>query len=168
MHEELDERIDGYLRASGGKLIEQIGFGIHGSVFLVENNRNPFPVAVKFLLEEAPFERECRVYARLGEARVTELMGFQIPRLLARHDQWLAIEMTVVHRPFILDFAGAYLDWPPQFSPEVWAEWEAERRDQFGARWSLVQAVLNELRDEFGIYVLDIHPSNIAFPPDPT
>jgi hypothetical protein len=30
-------------------------------------------------------------------------------------------EMTVVTRPFVLDFAGAYLDWGPEFSDEVLA-----------------------------------------------
>jgi hypothetical protein len=90
-------------------------------------------------------------------------MGFQIPALLAVHEDWLALEMTVVHRPFLLDFAGAYLDEPPEFSPEAWAHWEAERREQFDANWPRVQAVLSELRDEFGIYILDIHPSNLAF-----
>jgi hypothetical protein len=48
MDEELHERINDYLKASGGRLIEQIGFGIHGTVFLVENNLNPVPIGVKF------------------------------------------------------------------------------------------------------------------------
>ena len=156
--------VERYLAETGGKLLEQLGFGIHGSVFLVENNLNPAPVAVKFLRETAPFDREWRVYERLGEFRVTQVLGFQVPVMLNRYDTWRAIEMTVVHRPFLLDFAGAYLDRRPDFSPEVWEEWEASRREQFGANWGLVRAVLNELEEEFGVFVLDIHPSNIAFP----
>jgi hypothetical protein len=42
----------------------------------------------------------------------------------------MVIEMTIVSRPFVLDFAGAYLDSPPEFSAEIWSEWEAEKRDQ--------------------------------------
>ena len=38
----------------------------------------------------------------------------------------------------------------------------AEKRDQFEARWSKVQAVLNALED-LDIYMVDVSPSNIAF-----
>ena len=70
--------------------------------------------------------------------------------------------MTIVVRPFVLDFAGAYLDIPPEFSDEVWAEWEAEKQEQFGARWPTVQAVLAAF-EELDIHLLDVTPNNIAF-----
>src|SRR3989442_10236250 len=33
--------------------------------------------------------------------------------------------MSIVARPFVLDFAGAWLDTPPDFPGETWAEWES-------------------------------------------
>lgn len=70
--------------------------------------------------------------------------------------------MTVVARPFVLDFAGAYLDIPPEFPEETWAEWEAEKREQFESRWPIVQTVLAAL-EELDIHMVDVSPSNIAF-----
>ena len=65
-------------------------------------------------------------------------------------------------RPFVLDFAGAYLDAPPNFPDVTWIEWEAEKREQFAARWPKVQAVLEAL-EELDIHMVDVSPGNIAF-----
>jgi hypothetical protein len=54
-----------------------------------------------------------------------------VPQLVHYDDELLAIEMTIVSPPFCLDFGGAYLDRPPDYSPEVWADWEAEKSDLF-------------------------------------
>jgi hypothetical protein len=70
--------------------------------------------------------------------------------------------MTVVARPFILDFAGAYLDVKPSFSIEIWEEWETKRREEYGDRWPMVRKILDEL-EALDIYMIDVHPSNIAF-----
>jgi hypothetical protein len=70
--------------------------------------------------------------------------------------------MTVVARPFVLDFAGAYLHTPPDFPAEIWIEWEAEKREQFDIRWPEVQAVLGEL-ETLDIHMVDVSPSNVAF-----
>ncbi|HXP60770.1 MAG TPA: hypothetical protein VN829_09775 [Dongiaceae bacterium] len=72
-------------------------------------------------------------------------------------------KMTIVKRPFVLDFAGAYLDARPEFPEDVWADWEAEKREQFEAHWPVVKAILDAF-EELGIYLLDLSPSNIAFP----
>ncbi len=65
-------------------------------------------------------------------------------------------------RPFVLDFAGAYLGVPPHFPGEIWDEWEAEKREQFDTRWPVVESVLGALV-ELGIHMIDVSPSNIAF-----
>jgi hypothetical protein len=70
--------------------------------------------------------------------------------------------MSIVTRPFVLDFAGAYLDRRPDFSEEIWAEWESAKREQFDVRWPRVQAVLTAL-EALDIYMVDVSPSNIAF-----
>jgi len=72
------------------------------------------------------------------------------------------IEMSIVTRPFLLDFAGAWLDAPPDFPDETWVEWEAEKREQFDAHWPKVQAVLGAL-EALDIHMVDVSPSNIAF-----
>jgi len=77
-------------------------------------------------------------------------------------DELRVIEMTIVARPFVLDFAGAYLDVRPEFPEDVWIAWEAEKREQFEQRWRVVQAILEGF-EEFGIYLLDVTPGNIAF-----
>ncbi len=107
-------------------------------------------------------ERERDAYLRLKEAGVTEVLGFNVPQLIRSDNELLTIEMTIVSRPFLLDFAGAYLDAPPHFSEDIWSEWEAEKRDQFESRWPKVQAVLSAL-EELDIYMVDVSPSNIAF-----
>lgn len=70
--------------------------------------------------------------------------------------------MTIVTPPFVLDFAGAWLDVQPEFSEDIWAQWEAEKQEQFGSRWGEARAVLSAL-EEFDIYVLDVSPRNIRF-----
>ena len=70
--------------------------------------------------------------------------------------------MTIVARPFVLDFAGAWVDAPPDFPDQTWAEWEAEKREQFDIHWPKVQTVLGAL-EALDIYMVDVSPSNIAF-----
>jgi hypothetical protein len=70
--------------------------------------------------------------------------------------------MTMVQQPFVLDFAGAYLDQAPTFSDEVMADWRAEKQDQFGARWRDVQGILAVL-EGYGIYMIDVNLGNISF-----
>jgi hypothetical protein len=48
-------------------------------------------------------------------------------------------------------------------SEEAWAEWEAEKREQFEHRWPKVQEILGAL-EELDIHMVDVSPNNIAFP----
>ncbi len=139
-----------------------LGSGTHGSVFAAERNVNPNNSAVKVHKEEDPYQRELRVYERLREAGITSIEGFNVPQLLGNDDELLVLEMTVVRRPFLLDFGGAYLDRPPEFPEEVWADWAERKKELFGADWPTVEDVLCTLRG-YGIYLLDVHQRNIAF-----
>jgi hypothetical protein len=49
-----------------------------------------------------------------------------------------------------------------EFSEDVLAEWEREKREQFGARWPEVRAIINELQG-YGIFLIDVNPGNISF-----
>ena len=102
------------------------------------------------------------MYERLREASVIQITGFNVPKLISFDDSLRVIEMTIVKQPFVLDFAGAYLDTLPEFSEELWTEWERDKREQFGTRWPAVQQILSAF-EELGIHLIDISPSNIAF-----
>jgi hypothetical protein len=148
------------------QLTERLGFGIHGIIFSAENKFHLGKCVLKAHRDEEPFWRELSVYERLVAEDIGEILGFNVPDLLGADEGLRIIEMSLVARPFVLDFAGAYLDKLPEFSEEIWAEWEAEKRELFGPRWQTVEMVLAALR-QLKIYMVDISPSNIAFL-DPT
>ncbi len=105
--------------------------------------------------------REKQVYERLRRLAVTRVLGFNVPLVIGWEDGLRVIEITIVKRPFVLDFAGAYLDARPEFAEGVWKDWEAEKREQFEDRWPEVQRVLGAF-EELGVYLLDVSPGNIA------
>jgi hypothetical protein len=151
--------------ASRNKLTvhESLGGGIHGSVFLVQRNTTLGGTALKIFNSREFFERELQVYERLKAAQIREILGFAVPQLIGANSELLALEMTVVERPYLLDFAGAYLDNDaPWFEDEKWEIWEADTSEKFGSRWPKVQAVLGALED-YGIHLLDVNPGNLAF-----
>ncbi|MFV1969026.1 MAG: hypothetical protein ACC628_26700 [Pirellulaceae bacterium] len=65
--------------------------------------------------------------------------------MLQYDDELWVIKMEVVTRPFVLDFAGAYLDKPPDYPEEVLADWRTEKQEQFGDRWPNVELILSSL-----------------------
>ena len=92
---------------------------------------------------------------------VLRIFGFNVPVLLDFDDHLWVLEMTIVTRPFVLDFAGAFLDKPIDFSDEVLADWRIEKQEQFGSNWSKVEAILAKLAT-IGVFVVDVNPGNIA------
>lgn len=145
---------------------DQLGYGIHGIVFLadslLEKETPPVRSAVKVHRQEPAYLRERDVYLRLRDRAITFVRECRVPQLLRYDDDLLVIEMTVVKRPFLLDFGGAYLDKAPDFSEEVLADWRAEKQEQFESRWPEVQAILRAL-EAMGILMLDVNPGNISF-----
>jgi hypothetical protein len=162
MDEEVIANAEAYFTRHSLRVVERLGFGIHGMVFLVEGNAEVLVSAVKILHEREPYRRERDIYERLAELAVTEIGGFEIPRLLRADDDLMALEMTVVTAPYVLDFAGAWLDFPPEFPEEVWQDWNRKNEEQFGTDWPAAKAILNEL-EERHIFMLDPSPSNICF-----
>jgi hypothetical protein len=151
-----------YAAKYGLRLAERLGFGIHGTVLVAEHEGKHDRSALKAHNSPSCYCQERDVYERLREAGVSDVMGFHVPQLLRADDELCVIEMTIVTRPFLLDFAGAALDVRPEFSDEIWAEWETQKREQFGGRWKTVRAVLDTL-EGWGVYLLDVSPSNISF-----
>jgi len=137
-------------------LEEELGFGVHGMVWSTDQQS----VIKVHGSERLYYERERDIYLRLREHNVAEVLGFHVPNLHAFDDELMALEIAIVQPPFVIDFAGAYLDEQPDYSAEVWAEWEAEKREQFGENWSQAKAVVAAFR-RWGIFLSDVSPSNI-------
>lgn len=152
-----------YATRHGLVLGKRLGLGMHGTVLIAESKERAFKSAVKIFQHEEPYQKERDAYLRLQEDGVTNINGFHVPQLLRFDDELFVVEMTIVTKPYLLDFAGAFLDGAPKFSEEILADWEEQKREQFGARWSMVESVLENLRLDHGIFFTDVSPENIAF-----
>jgi hypothetical protein len=121
MEQILIQNAQSYASQHGLSIAERLGFGIHGIIFRTESNpeNDDIATAIKVHRYREPYIRELAVYQRLTEAKITKILGFNVPQLLRFDDTICVIEMTVVIRPFVLDFAGAYLDFPPEFPDAI-------------------------------------------------
>ncbi len=162
MDEELLEKAQTFARARRSTLDKVLGFGIHGIALVLQSEDGFARTALKIHSAYEPYRRERDVYGRLAKFGVTKILDCHVPGLLRCDDVLLALEMTIVPPPFVLDFAGAWLDFPPEFSEEVWEERNAKWAGEFGEDWPRAQAILAEL-EEAHIYMLDPSPSNIRF-----
>jgi hypothetical protein len=133
--DELLCRAETYAEQNGLVLVEELGFGVHGIVLAAESKAETGRVALKMHGQEVAYFRERDVYLRLMKHRVKMLRGCYVPQLRRYDDDLLILDMTVVTRPFVLDFGGAYLDHAPDFSEEVMADWRDEKIEQFGKQW---------------------------------
>ena len=120
MEEILVQNAQAYASQHQLQLAERLGFGIHGIIFVAEGKSTPGKTALKVHRSVEPYLREREVYERLRDAGVNEILGFNVPQLIRFDDQLLIIEMSIVARPFVLDFAGAWPDTPPGFPDETW------------------------------------------------
>jgi hypothetical protein len=146
--------------ATRGLVLEnQLGFGKDGIVWATDR-----ATVVKAFERAERWEREVAVYQRLQQCGVRAIRGHAVPRMRHSDRPNLVIEMTLVHRPFLLDFATAQLDEPLDFPPDILEEWERDKAEQFGANWPAARSVLAALEGRCGIYMLDVHPGNIGFP----
>ncbi len=139
-----------------------LGAGVQGIVFAAKYQTKDGQSAVKAHEQSAAYCRERDAYLRLRDNDITTILGCNVPELIAYDDELCVIEMTVVRRPFVLDFGGAFLDRRPDYSEEVLADWLADKQDQFGSRWPEVQAIVAVL-EGYGIFLDDVNPGNISF-----
>jgi hypothetical protein len=164
--QELVRRAEEYAQRRGRTLGEHLGGGVHGIVFATESQPEKETLvlrsAIKVHEHASAYIRERDIYLRLKEHGVAAIRGCHVPQILHYDDALWVIEMTVVQPPFVLDFAGAYLDEPPDFSEEVLADWRAEKQEQFGPRWAEVQAILRFL-EGLGVFIVDVNPGNVSF-----
>lgn len=140
----------------------RLGAGKDGGVWATSDGH-----AVKVFADTGQFEREVAVYERLAQRGVREVHGHHIPDLVAVDPDLLTVTMSIVSRPFVLDFASAHLDTPPVFPEDVMAEWLADKKEQFGKNWPHAARVLAGLRAH-GVHMMDVHPGNIGFVDEPS
>lgn len=155
-----------FTQRRGRRLGKRLGAGVHGIVFAIEfqpeNQPTVIESAIKVFRRESEYIRERDVYLRLKDRGVQAILSCNVPSLLGYDDELWVVEMTVVAPPFVLDFAGAYLDGAPTFPEEVWANWRLEKVEEFGADWPRVQTILAVLRTH-GIFMIDVRPGNVWF-----
>jgi hypothetical protein len=163
---EFEQQAHDYCDRRGYSIDSRLGVGTQGSVYVINvASQSPKPtdqIEVKFHDRAIANNHELRVFLRLQDRDVTHVCGHRVPLLLGYDDELLAIEMTIVSPPFCLDFGGAYLDRPPDYSPEVWADWEEMKSMAFEDNWPHVKKILSHL-ETYGIFVADVNPGNIKF-----
>ncbi len=149
-------RASEYADHRGRAILAPLGAGYDGSVYSTDVN-----TAIKVFEYEKLYRRECDIYLRLQELQLREVCGCRIPRLIDFDDQLAIVEMAIVQPPYVLDFAGAYLDDPPDYPEDVYQEWWEEKAEQFEDDWDLVQSIMATLAGR-GIYLADVKPGNIT------
>lgn len=156
------QRLTRYAAEHGLTIGDRLGFGVHGSVYEAERQEGFGRSAIKGFDREDAYLRERDVYLRLQSLKIVRLCDCNVPQLLAFDDSLWVVEMTIVKKPYVLDFAGAYLDHKPDFSAETLEEWRTAKAEQFGDQWPKVETILWAL-ERHGIFLIDVNPNNIAF-----
>lgn len=155
--EAIRARIAEYAALRGRQLVEQLGYGYDGIVYSTDCQS-----AIKGLRYQELYERERDVYLRLQSRNVQSVCGCKVPQFIDGDDNLWVVEMQIVSPPFVLDFAGAYLDKKPDFPANVMRRWMREKVSQFGDDWPRVQSIMAELA-RHGVHLADVKPGNITF-----
>jgi len=137
------------------------GYGHDGILSLT--NRQSY---LKTFERPATYAKEREAYRRLKAHGVVTIQGHNVPQLLDYDDALGVIEMSIVARPFVLDFGKVRLDqrledhWPAEVLAERWAHWESLFEPD---QWPTVLAIFRELGHRYGIWLEDVNPGNITF-----
>ncbi len=146
-----------YAQQGGRSLTRFLGDGNDGAVW--ESDQQ---TAIKALERRDSYFRERDAYLRLRLLSIVDIQGFAVPWIIDFDDTRQVVEMTVVFPPCILDYAKAYVDRPPDFSPEVLRDWRVDAAELFENDWDEVESLLDEL-NTIGIFYYDAKPGNIRF-----
>jgi hypothetical protein len=134
-----------------------LGAGQDGTVW-----RTSSDTAIKVFHREGAYACELAAYRRLTELHIARVNEFVIPRFIDSDDTLQVIEMDIVSPPYLLDFGKCYLDRKPDFSPEVWQEWQQLHEELWEGRWKIVRRAVWQL-EKYGIYHVDPRPGNLRF-----
>ena len=101
---------------------------------------------------------------RFRDVGLTNVNGFAVPELVGYDDELLAIEMTMVSPPFVVDFASVVLDVDPELIEDEGHTLADLVRELFGEdRVTAVLDIRDELIARAGAYLSDLHRHNIKF-----
>jgi hypothetical protein len=157
----IDPRLSEYETLHGCRFLGPLGSGSGQDGRVLHSNRL---TAVKFFDYVSRFERELEIYHILRDKGIGLIAGHNVPRFLADEESLLAIEMSIVERPFLLDFAGAKRPGEvPDFEQHVLDEHIERLRELFDDRWIDALHVAEMFRQVTGFVLLDLHPGNVAF-----
>jgi hypothetical protein len=125
-HPDAEQRASAYL-APSDHIARRLGAGIDGAVY--ETTRSS---AVKVIKDELAYKRELAAYLRLREHCVKHIGDHEVPPLLNFSHRHQIVEMTLVKRPYILDFGKALLDQEPDFDESTLCESREQQAELFG------------------------------------
>ena|ERR1041385_1621766 len=124
MNESLIVNAQSYASRRELEIAERLGSGKDGTVFVGERKIASARVAIKAHRFEELYLREKLAYQRLRKLGISSIRGFNVSEIVNFDDDHRILETTILKRPFVLDFAAAYLDARPEFPPEIWGERE--------------------------------------------
>lgn len=134
---------------------EPFNGGDDGSVWFTTNNS-----VVKVFYDRKNYTHELTCYQRLKSGGIgRKIREFSVPELLGSNDDLLAIEISTVFPPYILDFGKAYLA-DPDFPPHVTEEWHHRMLGWWGENVAEIRIVLAVLL-RCGIWYYDAKPGNV-------
>jgi hypothetical protein len=134
-----------------------LGWGLDGVVYAHPSVAN----AVKIHKNPESFEKELAAYQRLYSNRVDKLGDFAVPTLMTYSRKLGVLEISIVKKPFLLDFAAATVDKPNDFTPDAMSDWWDRVRDDFGDDFETARDVFWSLKRLHGIYYWDLKPRNL-------
>ncbi len=136
-----------------------LGGGKDGGVW--QTNRM---TALKIHDRAESYRAERNAYMRFRDVGLIDANGFNVPELTEHDDELLALEMTIVRPPFVVDFASVVLDVDPELIEDEGHTIADLVRDRFGhARVGDVLGIRDELIARAGAYLSDLHGHNIKF-----
>ncbi len=138
-------------------LVDELGSGTDGVVYATHAS------AVKIYRDNRPFQHELEAYLRLAEHGVSEICGHAVPQLIRFDGKLLALEMTMVQPPFVLDFGKARVDEKPDYPPNVLDDWREQVHEVFGSQAPKAWLIHDQLWRRHGIHYDDLKPGNITF-----
>jgi|SRR3954469_1864853 hypothetical protein len=160
-HPEADQIVRRYIGAAAAPA--PLGWGLDGVVY-------PHPTAhtaIKIHRGQDGFGNELAAYLRLTEHGVSQLQAgghqFNVPVLVHYDTADRLIEMSIVRPPFLLDFAGATIDDPSDFTAEALGEWWDQVASDFADDFPIARDVFWILVRKYGIYYWDLKPRNLCF-----
>ena len=147
-----------YLERRGISVTGTLGAGKDGYVW-----RTSRDTALKIHGQFESYRAERNAYNRFQTLEIEEVSVFAIPSLRDFDDELFAIEMGIVAPPYIVDFASAFLDTPPDFIEDEGHTLHDMIRQRFDDRADEVIGLYQDLIASAGVYLSDFHRHNIKF-----